>query len=745
MDIGTRDNEHPVEVQMLDLYQPCPCHLERKLKFCCGKDVVVQLGKVIEMLEGGQRSKAMQVLDKAIESHGHRDCLVSIRFGSEIEADKFAEARAIAEGYHAENGATSLYWTMQSLLALYEGQSEAAIDAVQSALETGETPSAFLNEAILKLAVDLHSKGVMISARDHFGLYLRLSSDPQGLAARYLQSIRESTTIPAAIKHDWPLAPIPEGREWSSQAAQAVHWAEQGRWRKALSVLEPLAKANPTEPALWKNVAILAGRLIRRASFSDAWTQYAQCPGVQPDHAIEAELAALLGQELQTAEYFDRVIETYQVDDLESLIEQAGLNPELEPFFEEQKVALAIRPDEVPKTGFMVSFTRWNPSLAPVAEESSESGNRPTGDHRFVMVVYGRRTDRSAEVVFPITNTPSVRKAIESLLDLYPQIKRDSKSVEILGEEVFWNAEFSFDSSFGIRAGGSRTSSPEEQRRKWQEQLLTLLPEKSTALLDGKTFREAAADPALRRRLEAVLMVMQEDFSNSFDVTEVFQRLRETLGLPAKEAINPKQVRLPDLSLAQFARLDFSVMPTQMLAWAMNVAASTANLPALRSLLGEVTRRVETTGEEILQTFPLAHLYLLLAQIEGDATAAQDHLENGLKYISDPIEAKVNWLVQGLETAISRRLGPPMMKLWEMLADLSDQNEYALNQYARICSLIGLDPPMRNPNPGPGGPRSQASAGGRAAAVAATVSQPVDTISDEPAVKPSKLWLPGEE
>ena len=412
---------------------------------------------------------------------------------------------------------------------------------------------------------------------------------------------------------------------------------------------------------------------------------------------------------------------------------------------DEQKVALAIRPDEVPKTGFMVSFKRWNPSSAPVAEESSESENRPTGDHRFVMVVYGRRTDRSAEVVFPITNTPSVRKAIESLLDLYPQIKRDSKSVEILGEEVFWNAEFSFDSSFGIRAGGSRTSSPEEQRRKWQEQLLTLLPEKSTALLDGKTFREAAADPALRRRLEAVLMVMQEDFSNSFDVTEVFQRLRETLGLPAKEAINPKQVRLPDLSLAQFARLDFSVMPTQMLAWAMNVAASTANLPALRSLLGEVTRRVETTGEEILQTFPLAHLYLLLAQIEGDATAAQDHLENGLKYISDPIEAKVNWLVQGLETAISRRLGPPMMKLWEMLADLSDQNEYALNQYARICSLIGLDPPMRNPNAGPGGPRSQASSGGRAAAVAATVSQAVDTISEEPAVKPSKLWLPGEE
>ena len=85
---------------MLDLYQPCPCHLERKLKFCCGKDVVVQLGKVIEMLEGGQRSKAMQVLDKAIESHGHRDCLVSIRFGSEIEADKSGVVKAIL----AENG-----------------------------------------------------------------------------------------------------------------------------------------------------------------------------------------------------------------------------------------------------------------------------------------------------------------------------------------------------------------------------------------------------------------------------------------------------------------------------------------------------------------------------------------------------------------------------------------------------------------------------------------------------------------
>ena len=38
-----------------DAYQPCPCGIDKKIKFCCGAEVLGDLGKVEDALSGEQR------------------------------------------------------------------------------------------------------------------------------------------------------------------------------------------------------------------------------------------------------------------------------------------------------------------------------------------------------------------------------------------------------------------------------------------------------------------------------------------------------------------------------------------------------------------------------------------------------------------------------------------------------------------------------------------------------------------
>ena len=247
----------------LDLYQACPCHQERKLKFCCGKEVVTQLGKALDLMEGEQRLKAVEVLDQSIQKYGYRDCLVTMRFGSAMESDNHELARKLCADYRKENGETSVGYAMQTICSLEAEQLNDAIDAVQLALETGEVPSTLLEDAILSLAVRLSLENHFIAGRDHAALYQAISGDPRGMAQTLIGRMMSLPSLPLVLKHDWPMVDPPDGQSWSEAAAQAIHWAQQGLWKKAYEAIKPLADEYPTQGSLQKNAAVLAARLAR--------------------------------------------------------------------------------------------------------------------------------------------------------------------------------------------------------------------------------------------------------------------------------------------------------------------------------------------------------------------------------------------------------------------------------------------------------------------------------------------------
>lgn len=729
---------------MLDLYNPCPCHPERKLKFCCGKDVVAAFSRALEMLEGGQRIKGIQALDKGLAQFGHRDCLTGIRFALHLEDDHFAEARAICEAYAAENGNNATTWTMRALLALEEGNVAEAVDHIQSVLETGEPASSLLSEGMLNVAIGLGKLGANTAARDHFALYAQLTGDPQGVAGRYLEVLRQALSVPLPTKHDWPLMSIPDGRTWSGPAAQAVHWAEKGLWRKAFHALRPLALDNPLEPALWKNVAILAARLGYHEREFEAWGKYAACPGVHPDHAVEAEFCSLEDAD-GYGDSYEEVLYSYNITDLEGFLEQAASDPQLKALPANLVQPVSIRKNETPQAVFFVPLNLWDDAESVRCFDNTDV----QASHLMAMIVYGKRTDRPAQLAIGVTGSPKILDLIEQIVARYPQIQASSRQATVTRKHLKFTQDFAFDRVVGLKRAVVDASLVGDSVR-WENYLLRRLPGYRSALLSGDTFAEAVQKPGMRRRVEALLLLLECENTTLFDVRPIMQRVRVALGLPAQELLPPKSVRLPELSLQQFTRLDFSQMPVRLLAWALNTAMAFSNVNAMRSLISELERRLGSTeeAEEVKQTLPLNSIYLLMAKIEGDVGQAIRCLEQGESWLPEDVRQQCDWLIKAIEITVSRGLLDHVPRFLTKLNGLAETDEYCLAALIKVYDLLGLPSPsldqvthrqaqaMARPKSKPSTLVTELTPGGsldRAAIVAAQT----------PPGTESKLWLPG--
>ena len=63
----------------IDIYQQCPCHSGKKIKFCCGKDIVSDLNQIVAKCNSNQSLSALDQIDRTIGKQGEKDCLLCLR------------------------------------------------------------------------------------------------------------------------------------------------------------------------------------------------------------------------------------------------------------------------------------------------------------------------------------------------------------------------------------------------------------------------------------------------------------------------------------------------------------------------------------------------------------------------------------------------------------------------------------------------------------------------------------------
>lgn len=718
----------------LDLYQACPCHRERKLKFCCGKDVVVQLGKALELMDGEQRLKAADVLDQAINKYGHRDCLVTMRFGMAMEGSNPAIVHRLCQDYEKENGETSVGFAMKAIEHLEEEQLDEAIDAIQRALETGEVPSALLEDAILSLAVRLSLQNHFIAGRDHAALYQAVSGDPRGMAQSLIRRMMGLPSLPLVLKHDWPMVDPPDGEPWSREVAQAIHWAQQGLWRKAYEVVKPLADQHSGQPILQKNAAVLAARLARTDEAAAAWKRYARCNDVPHDHAVEGELMYLLLSHFSDSDKYSEVEIGCEISDYEALLESLAKDQKIShvPGAEEE---FAGSGGEAPNAVYAL--------LDRTELESAEAVGNPKDIPNVIALIqlYGKRTDREARVVLVGNKDSRFEEGLKQFFQDHPTTKSETANEKTLGETPCLFEDFDWKWRTPESATGEQVADWCEQY--WDYLTTEVLPSYRTELLEGKTFSEAAQDPALRNRVEAVLLHLGNIHAEMFDRRAGVQRAREAMGLPAAESIDPKTIRLQDMTLHQFARLDFSKMPVDMLAWAFEAASVVNNLPAIEAIYHDIRRRVSEQPESVEQ-FPLASLNAVLARLEPRPDKVRQLLTEGDQFVGNGEDEMARWCMQAFAISMEKRQPDLALEYFQRMS-VSPMSQPMQLEFARLCSRLGIqphrgaeamNPSMESPQASP--ILSGGTGGYPTEALAAEVEPAAETSE-------SKLWLPGME
>src|SRR5204863_5396365 len=92
-------------------------------------------------------------------------------------------------------------------------------------------------------------------------------------------------------------------------------------WRRAASMFEALAKKEPNEPAIWRNMGVCRLRIVDNAGAIEAFRRFAALPNVPRDDAVEAEALAQYLRDPSEIDTIPELTVTYSLTDAQALRE----------------------------------------------------------------------------------------------------------------------------------------------------------------------------------------------------------------------------------------------------------------------------------------------------------------------------------------------------------------------------------------------------------------------------------------
>lgn len=628
----------------LDPYAHCPAGCPKKVKFCC-PDLLAELEKVGRMLEGDQRLGCLEYIHKVEEKFPGRACLLTTRAMLEDSLGQHEEAaRTVARALqlHPQN---PVALSQQALLVAASEGPLAAIELLQRALEaSGDHLAAPVVGGIARVGQLLLRSGQVYAARGHLTLAAVLDQEnPEPL---YLLARLAEANVPILLRDDVDLVTCPPGSTWAKAFDSALDLAERGRWRQALVTLTALTAASGQAPAVWRNIAVLKGWLGDRAGSIEAWRKVA---GLASDHdeAVEAEALALLLDDQAQLAGSELIHCEYPVTQFDPLLERLASDRRLVA----ERVEAADRgPDDEPPP--KVIYTLLDRPLPPSAEGLTLAA---VPESLARLSVYGRQTDREARVELVGVRGPEWHRAQALLTEI---------AADALGPA---GAEESAPDEAGLASllrGSIRFPpdiTPELARdladAKAEEHRLERWPRQSQPALGGKTPSEAAADPALRTRVEALLLILESLAAQQRQEVD-YDAVRRGLGLPVSETIGPSGRDLLQLSLGRLHRLEAGELSDDDLAQAYARAVNGNALAAIRRLGSELIRR-----PAVLAKFDPGQVYSELAKVSGDAAQATAYLDQARAHAESQRRSTAPYDLLELALHINRMNVPEMQRM----------------------------------------------------------------------------------
>lgn len=705
----------------LTAYHPCPCHADRKIKFCCGKQIVDDLNRVVALTAAKQSLTTLETLDRLIAQHGPKDCLRTLKTESLISLGEIEKAKENIADFLRDNPAHPIGLRQRARICLAEYDLPGAVDALQDAMDgiKGNAIPFALVSAFRMVGWALMQTDHPIAGRRHLQFAFTLSPKDEQTAA----AVTQSYGLPVAsqlLKFDLKLPDAPADREWSKAYQQLRKLIDRGRWRTALQYLDAkLLPQFPGEPALLTTGAILATWLGQRDQAIKRWTEAAGSPNASPDDALDAQLCALaLGEDDGS-----RKLPVHRVSIPLLSLERALERLTSSKLAHRLVVDADDDADGPPPRAVFLLLDR--PAL-PIHESLSDE-EIPCGLTQ--LLVYGRQTDERERIVFATVDGEvklGIEKSLREILDDTADFGQMESTPFTTVTELQWRLTNSWTSVEPLEAGQSRYWQQREERYFYHE----VWPRIPFDVLDQQAPLNVVGNPKYRLALEALVGGLElRDVFIGLDPTTV-ERLRDKLGLITPAAISPGPDRSFPPTAYRRLRVRWEDASDDRLGQEAAHNIATQFWAGFRRLAPELVRRPSLEGKLAFDS-----IYRLLASMTPDDDVALNYLRQGRKFVQASGQPVGPWLVGELEFRLEREIDDQFN---ELLNEIKTRHMHEPGVQARLSRILA---------------ELESAAGGGEEAPSDDPGMELGEIApgeiwtpQSPAPKgSSKLWVPGSD
>lgn len=711
----------------LDPYQLCPCGSGDKIKFCCSKDVVPELEKILRAIEGDQRASALDQIEKLSAGKGQRLALLALKAELQLSLGGVEAAEATIAAFQKASPYNSVALALSAIVAASKGDVEAASEKLQRSLEyIDQQMQHSVYTAIGLVGRLMLSRGHVLAARGHWILQSSMAGGQDQEPMTLLARLNASPEIPLLLKEDHAFAQCPADAPWAGEFLAALKSARRGAWLAARESLESLAAKVADHPAIVKNIAIFHGWLGENEQAVAAWHKYAAMDGVDPQAAVEAEALAQLLSDQPDGDEIDELTVTYAVPDIAKLMELllshkqvSQMQVDLQQLAEEDqpppKAVFWLLDRPLPDTG--VGLRREDIPCV-VAD----------------MMVFGKQTDRDARLEVTLIDNAGLEERKKILADVagdaVGEIVAEEKtgSVGVAAEALTWRWRLPSDTPPELRTELLNAQHREVMLDRW-----TTLPQ---PFLDGKTPAEAAGDPAYHVRLGAIMLLLElaaDGMDRDFD----YDDLRTKLGLPPRPVISGKDQDVLKLSMVQLTRINAAELEDEQLYVAFQRAVM-KNLTTLIYDLGQELLRRDRLPKELGKN----QLYEALINSCSDGDRALELVAEARAQGEQRGESPARWLLAELSVRLPRMETDHCNRLVQTIQSRYMNEPGVADGLYRILVSFGVIAP--DGTPAGGGPESEPTPATPAAAETSglwTPDSPAAPAGKDP--QKSKLWVPG--
>lgn len=715
-----------------DLYAKCPCGSGKKIKFCC-KDIIADIERIERMIQGEQRTAALDKINKLLEKHPDRPALLSMKAQVFLELQQVEDAAPVVEQLLQAEPENPTALAMSAMIASVQGNTTESLRLLHKSLRCSDgVLSQMVYRTYLSICIHLIQREEFISAYAHLLTLVSITKGQDRSSVSMLMNVTSSERLPSIFQGLLIRDEAPDNVTWKREFDVAINMYRQGDWSEAASLLHGMAARILDEPVILRNEAILQAWTCQNEKAVKSFRYFAEIRDVPTADAVEAEACAQVLEPTDPADTVDMVAITKDIENADGMMEKLLSVDTID--------SLPVRhnpdSDSPPPKGQFVLFDR------DLSNQSDEASDDMGGELVLAelpkevcsLTLFGKETDRSARVVAVLFKDDSFEGKLKQISDVTGEAFSADADFEIVGR--LHKVERLFRPSFKVPP----TTTMEQYNGLQQEWIVQQIsehwPNVPLSQFDGKTAREAAGDRKLQRRVLAAILNL-EIWSDRQPFDYDFNELRAKLNLPIEAAIDPNEVNIKSLSPTQLLRLDLTKLSAPDLKFIFEVVSVRPNGSLLRSICNEILNRSDL-GDEI----NLIEVHERMADLANTSDEQLEHLSKARDLSVKKGESPASWLVAELDLRIQRGEVDIAKRLVAEIQSRYMREPGIAQMFASVLSRYGLMPSA----PGGSVPTAATAAAPAAASAEGGLWTPDSAHDPAPAAGEggeSKLWVPG--